>query len=78
MECAFADRLRNVALVSMTSEIRALDKQRDSRSKETERSSRGGPNLQVLRSRTDLDRKALQDHIASCIRCRGCETNPTL
>ncbi len=78
MECAFADRLRKVALVSMTSEIRARDKQRDSRPKETERSSRGGPNLQALRSRTDLDRKALQEHIASCIRCRGCEPRPAL
>jgi len=66
MECAYADHLRNIALVAISHELRLRTKRRDFAAK---LSTLEQQNLIVLRKTTDGHRKALQEHIASCTRC---------
>jgi hypothetical protein len=74
MECVYAERLRNIALVSISRELRILAKLRDSATKPSDLSLRKSQNVIMLRRKTDQDRKALQDHLASCESCR--DTDP--
>jgi hypothetical protein len=71
MECAYAERLRNIALVSISRELRTLTKRRDSGTKVTDLSLRKGQDVILLRKKTDEDRKALRDHLSNCRRCRN-------
>ncbi len=71
MECAYAERLRNIALVSISRELRTLTKRRDSGTKVADLSLRKGQDVILLRKKTDEDRKALRDHLSSCRRCRN-------
>ena len=70
MECAYADHLRNLALVSISRELRARTQRRSSAG---ERRTRGTDTLLILRKKTDEDRKALRDHMANCRRCQKAE-----
>jgi hypothetical protein len=70
MECAVAERLRNVALVSISRELRVLVERRYPSSKHAEKSVGKGQNVVLLRQHTDTDRKALQDHMKICMSCR--------
>jgi hypothetical protein len=72
MECAYADHLRNVALVSISYELRARSKRRSSISVGEQR-ARDTQSLVILRKKTDEDRKALRDHMANCRRCQDAE-----
>lgn len=69
MQCVHAERLRNIALVSISREHRILAKLRDAAIKPSDLSLRKGQNMILLRKRTDQDRKALQDHLTSCSIC---------
>ena len=73
MECAVAERLRNVALVSISRELRVLVKRRYPSSKHAEQSVGKGQNVVLMRQHTENDRKALQDHMKICRSCRGSE-----
>ena len=61
MECVYAERLRNIALVSISRELRILAKLRDSATKTSDLSLRKSQNVIMLRRKTDQDRKVLQD-----------------
>jgi hypothetical protein len=78
VECACAERLRNIALVSISRELKVLSRLRDMATKSTDLSLRKQQNIIQLRKKTDLDRKALQDHIANCRDCRNVDQqNPS-
>jgi hypothetical protein len=67
MECQRASRLRNIALVSISREIRVLAKRREPSSKFTPK----GEYVTLLRRQSDDARKALHDHMSKCTECRG-------
>jgi hypothetical protein len=69
MDCATAQRLRNIGLVSISRELRVRAKRRASGTKPEGASAAEG--LKSLQQRTDSDRKALQDHVTSCRQCQG-------
>lgn len=73
MGCAYAERLRNVALVSISRELRTITKRHRSGNGHADPSVRGGSIIILLRKKTDQDRKALQDHLTHCRRCRNTE-----
>ena len=78
VECAYAERLRNIALVSISRELKVLGKLRDMATKSSDLSLRKQQNIVHLRMKTDQDRKALQDHIANCSACRNADLqNPS-
>jgi hypothetical protein len=77
MECVQAERLRNLALVSISRELRILSHLRNSAIKPADLSLRKGQNIILLRRKTDQDRKALQDHLASCRHCQNTDPPDT-
>lgn len=67
MECQYAVRLRNIALVSISRELRVLAKRRETSSQAIPK----GQNIALLKRQTDDARKALHDHVLDCRQCRG-------
>lgn len=76
-ECAYAHHLRNLALVSISHELRARAKQRSLPTSVGEQRVRDSQALAMLRKTTDDDRKALRDHMANCRRCQKAEREAT-
>ena len=70
MQCVYAERLRNIALVSISRELRTLTKRRDSGTRVSDLSLRKGQEFILLQKKTDQDRKALKDHLTNCTHCR--------
>lgn len=70
MECQDAGRLRNLALVSISRELRVLAKRRELCSEAMTR----GQDVALLKQQTDDARKALHDHLSNCKQCRSSES----
>jgi len=77
MECAYADHLRNLALVSISQELRARSKRRSYAVSVSQQGAHDAQALVALRKKTDEDRKALRDHMAGCRRCQNAEREDT-
>ena len=70
MGCVYAERLRNIALVSISRELRTITKRCRPSTASAGLTVRKGQNPKVLRQKTEQDRKALHDHVTHCRRCR--------
>jgi hypothetical protein len=73
MECSYAERLRNIALVAMSLELRLRSKGRVAAPRPGEKIAQDAQTLILLRRETDNHRKAVRDHIANCQRCQNTE-----
>jgi hypothetical protein len=74
MECAYAEHLRNVALVSISRELRARNKRRSAAFAANGQTAGNPQELALLRQETDEQRKALRIHLADCRRCQPAQT----
>jgi hypothetical protein len=70
MECAYAEHLRNVALVSISRELRVHDRKRVA-ALHPKNVAVDSQALLSLRQKTDEHRKALRDHLTNCPRCQS-------
>lgn len=78
MECAYADHLRNLALVSISRELRERTKRRSLRTSDGEHRARDSEALVLSRKKIDEDRKALRDHVANASGVRTASVNAHL
>ena len=78
MKCSYAEHLRDVALVSISRELRTRTERRSLPASVGERRTRDAEALLILQKKTNEDRKAVRNHIANCRQCQNVDQGVAL